>query len=182
MATLLLGVICAGAGTVCSLAPAGATDDDRGGHGRGSVRFATFNASLNRNSAGAFKAAVSTTTDSQIKAVAEIIQRAAPDVLLINEFDFDESGESLRLFQDNYLSISQNGGTPIRYPYRFSAPSNTGIPSGFDLDNDGTVGGGNDAYGFGLFPGQFGMAVYSKYPIDLDNVRTFPHFRWRDMP
>jgi Endonuclease/Exonuclease/phosphatase family len=88
----------------------------------------------------------------------------------------------LQLFQDNYLSISQNGGTPIEYPYRFAAPSNAGIPSGFDLDNDGAVGGGNDAYGFGLFPGQFGMAVYSKHPIEVDDVRTFQHFRWRNMP
>jgi Endonuclease/Exonuclease/phosphatase family len=175
-----VGVILAvGVGTLH--APARAAGDDHR-KDRESVRFATFNASLHRNSAGAFKAAVSTTTDPQIKAVAEIIQRAAPDVLLVNEFDFDESGESLQLFQDNYLSISQNGGTPIEYPYRFAAPSNTGIPSGFDLDNDGTVGGGNDAYGFGLFPGQFGMAVYSKHPIEVDDVRTFQHFRWRDMP
>ncbi len=26
------------------------------------------------------------------------------------------------------------------------------------------------------------MAVYSKYPIDLDAVRTFQNFKWKDMP
>ena len=40
----------------------------------------------------------------------------------------------------------------------------------------------DDAFGFGFFPGQFGMAVYSMYPIDTDDVRTFQHFLWKDMP
>lgn len=146
------------------------------------VRFATFNASLNRLAAGQLVADLSTTTNAQARAVAEIIQRNRPAVLLINEFDFVAGGEAARLFQDNYLSISQNGAPPIVYPYRFVAPSNTGIPSGFDLDNDGSIGGGNDALGFGAFPGQFGLAVYSTYPIDLHAVRTFQTFLWSDMP
>jgi Endonuclease/Exonuclease/phosphatase family len=78
--------------------------------------------------------------------------------------------------------VSQNGSTPIEYPYSFIAPSNTGIPTGMDLFNDGSVGGPNDAYGFGLFAGHFGMVVYSRYPILRDQVRTFQLFRWKDMP
>ena len=66
--------------------------------------------------------------------------------------------------------------------FRSIAPSNTGIPSGKDLSNDGVVGGPNDAFGFGFFPGQFGLVVYSRYPIDEDAVRTFQTFLWRDMP
>jgi endonuclease/exonuclease/phosphatase family protein len=143
------------------------------------VRFATFNASLNRNFEGQLVTDLSTPANEQAKAVAEIIQRARPDVLLINEFDFAPA--ALALFQDNYLSISQNGAAPISYPHRFIAPSNTGVPSGFDLDNNGSVGGPNDAWGFGFFPGQFGMAVYSKYPIDTNGARTFRNFLWKDM-
>ena len=109
-----------------------------------------------------------------------MIQRVRPDVLLINEFDFDPA--AVGLFQDNFLGESQNGSMPIEYPYSFVAPSNTGIPTGMDLFNDGSVGGPNDAYGFGLFPGHFGMVVYSKYPILRDQVRTFQLFRWKDMP
>lgn len=146
------------------------------------VRFATFNASLNRNVEGQLIADLSTPGDGQVQAVAEIIQRVRPEVLLINEFDFDEGGTAVRLFQDNYLSVSQNGAEPIEYPYRFIAPSNTGIPSGFDLNNDGVIGGPDDAFGFGFFPGQFGMAVYSMHPIIESDVRTFQHFRWKDMP
>jgi 3-phytase len=146
------------------------------------VRFATFNASLNRNVEGQLIADLSTPANAQAQTIAEIVQRARPDVLLINEFDFDVDGTALRLFQDNYLSIGQNGARPIHYAYRYTAPSNTGIPSGFDLNNNGVVAGPDDAYGFGFFPGQFGMAVYSKHPILWSKIRTFQHFLWKDMP
>ncbi len=148
----------------------------------GSVRFATFNASLNRSAAGQLITDLSTPGNAQAANVAEIIQRTAPDVVLINEFDFDADGTALRLFQDNYLSVPHNGAPAIDYAYSFTAPVNTGVPSGFDLNNDGTVGGPDDAFGFGFFPGQFGMAVYSQYPIDVEAIRTFQLFRWKDMP
>jgi hypothetical protein len=112
--------------------------------------------------------------------VAEVIQRVRPDVLLINEFDFAPA--AVQLFHDNFLQVSHNDSAPIKYRYSFIAPSNTGIPTGKDLDNNGTIGGGNDAFGFGAFPGQFGMVVYSKYPIRAEDVRTFQLFRWKDMP
>ena len=146
------------------------------------VRFATFNASLNRFNAGDLVTDLSTPDNAQAKAVAEIIQRTQPDVLLINEFDYVENGVAAELFRDNYLSVSQNGADPIDYGYYFVAPSNTGIPSGFDFNNDGSVGGADDAFGFGFFPGQYGMAVFSKYPINDDEIRTFQHFLWKDMP
>ncbi len=152
------------------------------GSSQETVRFATFNASLNRSFEGDLVADLSTAGNAQAKVIAEIIQRTRPDVLLINEFDYDDANMALGLFQDNYLSVSQNGADPIDYPYAFTAPSNTGIPSGFDLDNNGSVGGPNDAFGFGFFPGQFGMAVYSKYPIDDAAIRTFQLFLWKDMP
>jgi hypothetical protein len=151
------------------------------------VRFATFNASLNRGVAGALRADLSTPGNAQAATIAEIIQRNRPDVLLINEFDFD--AVAAQLFQDNYLSVSHNGARPIRYSHRFIAPSNTGVASGFDLNNDGRVvtqpgapGYGDDALGFGAFPGQFGMVVYSRYPIDQHRARTFQRFLWKDMP
>ncbi len=159
------------------------------------ARFATFNASLNRTMAGELINNLSAPYDGtdpsssvedrrrwQAANVAEVIQRTRPDVLLINEFDYDAGGEAIAGFQANYLGVSQNGAEPISYPFVFNAESNTGIPSGVDLDNSGTVGGPNDAYGFGIYPGQFGMVVLSMYPIDLDAARTFQTFLWKDMP
>ncbi len=153
--------------------------------GRGSpepVRFATFNASLNRGAAGALGAELAAPGSAQPDTIAEIIQRTRPDVLLINEFDYDP--QALADFQTNYLSVAHGDAAPIDYPYTFIAPSNTGIYSGFDYDNSGLAGDfvPNDSYGFGFFPGQFGMAVLSMHPIDLDAVRTFQLFKWKDMP
>ena len=148
------------------------------------VRFATFNASLNRFNAGALAAELSAPGSAQPDVIAEIIQRARPDVLLINEFDYDAGHVALDGFQNNYLSVPHGSAAPISYPYRYTAPSNTGIYSGFDLDNSGAAGDfvPNDSFGFGFFPGQFGMAVYSMYPIDYDSIRTFQNFLWKDMP
>lgn len=146
------------------------------------VRFATFNASLNRSSEGQLITDLSTTGNAQAQAVAEIIQRSNPDVILVNEFDYDAAGTAADLFRTNYLQVSQNGADPIFFPYVYVAPSNTGIDSGFDLNNDGSVGGGNDAFGFGDFEGQYGFVIFSKFEILDDNIRTFQNFLWKDMP
>ncbi|MBD2346323.1 phytase [Anabaena subtropica] len=155
------------------------------------VRFSQFNASLNRNAEGQLVSDLATPNNAQAKAVAEIIQRNNPDVLLINEFDYVEGNplEPVQFLLENYLGVSQNGANPVNYPYIYIAPSNTGIASGFDLNNNGvavttpgTPGYGDDAFGFGNFPGQFGMVLLSKYPIDTANVRTFQNFLWKDMP
>ena len=181
---LLVAAACGETATepdVAGVAAAKASADNPGA-ARNMVRFSTFNASLNRGSAGALGAELAVPGSAQPATIAEIIQRTRPDVLLINEFDFDPT--AAEDFRDNYLEVSQNGATPIEYPYLFIAPSNTGIPSGFDLDNSGGAGdfAPNDAFGFGFFPGQFGMVVYSMYPIDMDAVRTFQLFLWKDMP
>ncbi|WP_216205885.1 endonuclease/exonuclease/phosphatase family protein [Amycolatopsis aidingensis] len=146
------------------------------------VRFATFNASLNRAEAGQLITDLSTPDNAQAREVAEVIQRNRPDVLLVNEFDYAAGNLAADLFRDNYLERGQNGAKPIHYPYAFTAPSNTGLPTGFDLNRDGRTGTADDAHGFGFFPGQYGMLVLSKYPIDTGAVRTFQTFRWKDMP
>ena len=153
------------------------------------IRVATYNVFLNRPEQGQLINDLSTSDNEQAKAVAEIIQRTAPDILLLNEIDHDPNGEALALFQKNYLEVGQNGAPPIRYEYSYTAPVNTGVHSGVDLDGDGVVSAtpgdrayGGDAFGFGLFEGQYGMAILSKYPIDEENVRAFGKFLWKDMP
>lgn len=157
--------------------------------GERAVRFMTFNSFLNRNADAQLRTELANPEDpaneaavAQIRAVAEIIQRLDPDVLLLNEFDYDASGDGVRLFQENFLEVSQNGAPPIRFDYVFNAESNTGVDSGVDIDGDGQLGGLGDAYGFGTFPGQFGMVLLSKYPIVRPLVRTFQTFLWKDMP
>ncbi|WP_275005108.1 endonuclease/exonuclease/phosphatase family protein [Promicromonospora iranensis] len=192
-AALLAGAFVASAGAASAGTPsAGAapavserSSAGRPDAGRRTLRAATYNLSLNRATEGELVADLSTGDDAQAATVAEVIQHANPDVVLLNEFDYSGDADpyaAADLFRENYLEVPQGTGKPVEYPYAFVAPSNTGIPSGFDLNNDGTVGGGDDALGFGLFPGQYGMVVLSKYPIQHDRVRTFQNFRWQDMP
>ncbi len=184
-ATLVL----AASALVASPVPASASSSVPEPPGEREVRFATFNTALERPEEGMLAEELATPDSEQARNIAEIIQHVRPDVLLVNEFDHDDEGRGLSLFQDNYLSVGQNGADPIDYPYVYSAPVNTGVASGVDLNGDGAVvtepGSpeyAEDAFGYGLFPGQYGMAVLSKYPIVTDEVRTFQTFRWADMP
>ncbi|MCT9075557.1 endonuclease/exonuclease/phosphatase family protein [Streptomyces fulvoviolaceus] len=175
--------------SLAGAALAGATAVPASASGRRTVRFATFNASLNRGTQGALVTDLSTPDNAQAQNVAETVQRVDPDVVLINEFDYVEGGAAARLFLDNYLAVGHNGAKPIRFPYHFTGPVNTGVASGVDLDGKngavttpGSDAYGQDAFGYGWFPGQYGMLVLSKFPIDTRAVRTFQHFLWKDMP
>lgn len=118
----------------------------------------------------------------QLCKAAEIIQRLRPHVLLLNEIDWDAKNANTRLFLKRYLAVGQNGQLPIDYPHPFFGQSNTGFPSGKDFDNDGRTDGPADAYGFGRYPGEYSMALFSQYPLDEANIRTFQKFLWKDMP
>jgi endonuclease/exonuclease/phosphatase family metal-dependent hydrolase len=146
-----------------------------------SIRVATFNTSLYSDKAGGLIERLRN-NDAGARKIAAVIQRQRPDVLLLNEFDYDSEGLAADLFQETYLAKAQFGQKPVSYRYRYYAPVNTGVPSGFDLNKDGKLGGGNDAFGFGNHPGQYGMLVLSQYPIEKTAVRTFQKFLWKDMP
>jgi endonuclease/exonuclease/phosphatase family metal-dependent hydrolase len=143
---------------------------------------ATFNVSLHRAAAGELIADLETGTDDGARCVAEIIQRVRPDVLLLNEIDHDEDGRAVDLFRRLYLERGWNGAEPIVYEHVVHLPSNTGVLSGRDLDRDGRTDGPGDAFGFGAFPGQYGMALLSRRPIRAGGVRSFRRFPWKDMP
>ena len=146
------------------------------------VRIATYNASLNRAAEGQLVADLTTQGNAQARNIAEVVQRNNPDILLLNEFDYDQDHAAVDLFRKNYLEVSHHGQDPVSYPYAYTAASNTGVDSGLDLNNDGELGTADDAFGFGEFEGQYGMVVLSKFPIETPGIRTFRTFRWRDMP
>lgn len=119
----------------------------------------------------------------QIMNIAAILQQVRPDILLLNEFDYiQDPAQGVEQFIKQYLHKPQHGGQPLNYPYFYYQTVNTGQPSGFDLNNDGTIGGGEDAWGFGNYPGQYAMLVLSRFPIDANKARTFQQFKWKDMP
>lgn len=158
------------------------------------IRVATFNVSMDASNyvgrdAGLLSNEVLKTElrndNQQIKNIAEIIQRVRPDIILLNEFDYiEDPKDGVEYFIERYLNVPQQPGVnSIDYPYYYLAPVNTGKPSPFDLSGDGkATGTQGDAWGFGYFEGQYAMVVLSRYPIDTKNVRTFQHFKWKDMP
>lgn len=151
------------------------------------MRVATFNVSLYDETAGGLIRRLDA-GDEGARRAAAVLQRLRPDIVLLNEFDYDPEGRAAEIFQRRYLEQPQTGGgEALHYPYRYAAPVNTGVPSGLDLDGDGQVGGegrarGNDAWGYGLHPGQYGMLLLSRWPIDADAVRSFRLLRWSAMP
>jgi endonuclease/exonuclease/phosphatase family metal-dependent hydrolase len=151
------------------------------------LRVATYNTSLYDDADGGLVRRLQA-GDAGVRKIAAVLQQVRPDLVLLNEFDYDADGEAADLFQRDYLEQPQaGGGEALHYPYRYLAEVNTGVPSGLDLDRSGTVGSegrnrGNDAWGFGLHPGQYGMLVLSKYPIDAEQVRSFRLLRWASMP
>ena len=157
------------------------------------MRVATFNVSMEAtNYVAQGKGVVgnelfvnlATGTHSQIGNIAAIIQHVRPDIILLNEFDYTPNDEQgVKAFIKNYLNVAQKGSKAIDYPYFYTAAVNTGVDSGLDLDKDGIASGkGGDAYGFGFYPGHYGMALLSRYPIATSQIRTFQHFLWADMP
>lgn len=149
-----------------------------------SIRVAVFNVALARNAEGALIDAFRADeprTRAQVAALAEIIQRVRPDILLIQELDYDPAGEALSLFEAA-LAQPRGGAEPIAFADRFQAPVNAGLRTGFDLDGDGATSGPADAQGWGVFAGQFGMAILSRFPIDRDQARTFRTLLWSAVP
>ncbi|MGR5063948.1 endonuclease/exonuclease/phosphatase family protein [Photobacterium sp. DNB22_13_2] len=177
------------------------------------ARFATFNLSFDRASYEDLVAEMSLTREEQselikrytsddaslteeegetaekviqIRNVAEIIQRVRPNAFVLAEYNNDGEGENmdaLNGFHDNYLAHSQNGQKTIAFNYKKNIATNTGLPSDYDLNLDGSASGtGDDAWGFGFYHGQYAFAVFSQFEIDEANVRTFQHFKWKDMP
>lgn len=145
-------------------------------------RIATFNVSLSALESGEMVRKLATGDAVQARKIAEIIQRVRPDVILINDFDYDQQGKGAKFFASKYLAVPQNGQQALDFPHIYSGPVNTGISSSRDLNKDGQFGGPADAFGMGDFPGQHGMVIYSVFPFDESRIRTFQNFLWKDIP
>ena len=148
----------------------------------GVVRVATFNifelscAKIDeRDAAGHY-------ANPQLRSAAEILKRVRPQILLINEIDYHPIENCARLFYERYLQQTEAGLPGLDFPYLAYLPVNTGVSSGLDLNNDGDTTDAEDAWGFGKYPGEYGMAVFSSFKIETAGVRTFQNLLWRAMP
>jgi endonuclease/exonuclease/phosphatase family metal-dependent hydrolase len=140
----------------------------------GTVRIATFNIFE-------LSCAKIAARDPQVRKATEILRRVQPDIVLVNEIDYSTEPDCAARFADA-LGDAREGVDPLGLAHRVYLPVNTGVPSGFDFNNDGDTGDPEDAFGYGRYPGQYGMLLLSRYPIDASAVRTFQRFLWKDMP
>ncbi|GHD98210.1 hypothetical protein GCM10008024_00810 [Allgaiera indica] len=114
--------------------------------------------------------------DPAIAGAIRVIARTDPDVLLLTGIDYDRNLAALAALQSRLAKAGAG------YAFRFAFPPNTGVPSGCNLDGDGRRNGPRDAQGYGRFPGQGGMALLSRLPIDIGASRDFSSLPWRDLP
>ncbi len=149
------------------------------------LRVATFNLQDVRTEQ------LSDGNDARLKQLARMIQQVRPDVVLLNEITYDSDGRNGRYFADRYLAVPQAADLTGLVFQSFMAPSNTGAPSGLDLNGDGVIASqpgteqyAADCWGYGRTPGQYGMALLVRRPlvIDAPRVRTFQCLRWSTMP
>jgi hypothetical protein len=141
-----------------------------------SLRIATWNVGLNRTGPGLLVQDLAKGEDPQIAAVVRVLAQLDADVILLTAVDYDRGGVALGLLADRLTATGQS------YPYRFALRPNTGLQTGFDVDGNGRIGDPRDAQGFGLFSGQGGMAILSRWPVKEGGVRDFSGLLWRDLP
>ncbi len=139
-----------------------------------SLRIASYDVGLAREWAGQLLWDLGREPDPALAGVLAVLRAARPDVVLLSGVDDDAGGRTL----DALRALLREGADGIDYPYAFRAPVNAGVPSGYDLDDDGRRAGWADAFGWGKFPGNGGMALLSRLPIDAGGARTFRLLHW----
>lgn len=140
------------------------------------VRIATWHLDLDRTGPGLLLRDIRRGDDLRFAAIAGVIAAVNPDVLVVQRVDYDLGLRALMALRDR---IGQDG--PY-YPHLFARRPNSGWPTGLDMDGDGRRGGPRDAQGYGMFSGQGGMAVLSRYPLDAEGAVDFTAMPWRDLP
>lgn len=113
--------------------------------------------------------------DPKIGAVADVIVSVSPDVILLNDIDYDLGLMALKALRE---VIAEKG---LHFPYAFALRPNSGMTTGLDMDGDGRFGGARDNQGYGRFNGQGGMAILSRFPIDQTATRDFSNVLWRQI-
>lgn len=138
------------------------------------VRVASYNVEMYRKTPGIMLRDI-LRGDPQAEAVARVIARTAPDILLLQGVDYDAELHGARALRDLVTKIG------LHYPHVFALRPNTGLVTGLDLNGDGRKDGAADAQGFGYFSGQRGMVLFSRWPIEVGKVQDFSSLFWRDL-
>lgn len=140
------------------------------------MKLATWDAGLTRGGPGYLLRDLMKDGEPQTSAAVQVIAALDADVLVLTGMDYDLSGQALAALQTRLKAAGRE------YPFALPLRPNSGVPTGLDMDHDGAVNGPRDAQGYGRFPGQAGMAVLSKLPLNIDAMQDFSGFLWKDLP
>ena len=140
------------------------------------VRVGFLTAELDRDGPGLLLRDITQGEDPQVAGVVAVVAEARADILVLARVDHDLQGLALAALADRIAAAG------LDYPHRLGLRPNNGRASDLDLDGDGRLRGPGDAQGWGRFAGQNGMAVLSRWPIDLAGLRDFSDLLWRDLP
>ena len=110
--------------------------------------------------------------DAQVAAALGVIAAADADVLLLLDVDWDHGGMGLEALQSALADLGRD------YPHAVAAKPNSGVPSGLDLDGDGTDYEARDALGYGWFTGDSGLALLSR--LELGPLSDRSGVLWSD--
>lgn len=112
--------------------------------------------------------------DETQQAIVTSITALNADVLLLTGIDYDLRGETLGGLNQLLAKAGAN------YPYTIGLRPNSGLPTGFDIDQNGRKGEARDSMAYGRYLGAEGMAVLSKLP--LGEITDYSGFIWTDLP
>tara|TARA_R110002074_G_scaffold88730_5_gene195429 strand:+ start:1803 stop:2888 length:1086 start_codon:yes stop_codon:yes gene_type:complete len=141
----------------------------------GRLRIALWHTGLGRRGPGLFLQDIRREAPD-ILAAYDTLVALAPDVLILLDMDFDHDGMALAAFADALA------GAGLDLPYRFAPRPNTGMATGVDMDGDGRLGTADDAQGWARFAGSGGIALLSRWPLDIGTLRDNSTYLWRDLP
>ena len=130
---------------------------------------------------GQLVADLTTGTNAQAHTVAEIIQRAHPDIVLLNEFDYVADGRR-RPVPRQLPRGGQNGATPSSTPTRSSRRR---TPASRAASTSTTTAGRRAATTRSASARSRASTAWSccrSTRSTTDEVRTFQNFLWKDMP
>lgn len=111
-----------------------------------------------------------------ILAAVDLIDRVAPDILLLTGMDGDASNHAINAFAGLLSARDQT------QRYVFASPGNRGRDRDIDRNGNGRLGEPADAQGYAAFVGQGGMAIVSRFPILVEDSHDFSDVLWFDLP
>lgn len=137
------------------------------------IRAAQWTIELERKGPGQLLRDIRRGTSDDLLAARAALREIDADIVLLAGFDTDFDGTTVEAFAD-FVDAG--------YDFTFTSMGNTGAPSGFDLDRDGRFGEAENSLSFGRFRGEGGMALLSRFPIDLSGVTRLTGTLWATLP